>query len=511
MNKIKQGSPFNYIADTPEAPAKRRFLKQTSGLMAGSMLASLPFHAFAQTDKPARAIERLRAQIAGTVTTQGAPNYELWRRSMIWQYRNFRRYPEIIVQAETEDDVVAAVNFARENNLQITSRGTGHSWAGCFMRDGGVLVDLSRMQWIDIDVKAKQVVAEPGVIGRILNARLGEVGLAFPTAHCGMVGISGFLLGGGLGINGEAWGGISSSNILGIDIVTAEGEKLHASADENEDYFWAARGGGPGLFFTVTRLYLKCYPLPKAITTAIYILPYDELVAMSDALNELGPNIDQRIEMLGIVVPTPPEIKNAGKYTERHVSLLSATAFVDSKNEATRLLDPITKHKIMENALAVFPDRASTMEMLYQDNEGPFPQARALVDNIFTNRIVEATEVLSRHMPAAPSNSNSPVILWRGEHEFPNSVYSSEGLFYFAGYAQWANASDDHANQTWVRNMFDELQVYASGHYINEFDRENRPLQTSACFSKANWEKLENLRNQYDPNGVFQTFLGMRS
>jgi len=244
----------------------------------------------------------------------------------------------------------------------------------------------------------------------------------------------------------------------------------------------------------------------------MYILPYGELVPLAQALDELGPNIDPRIEMLGVVVPTPQEFKTGGKNGgHRHVCLLSATAFVDSTSEAARILEPITLHPVMKSALAIPPLRASTFEMLYQDNEVPFPQARAQVDNIFTNRVAEATEVLSRHMPSSPSDGNTPVIVWRGNLDFPNSVYSSEGRFYFAGYAQWTNASDDYVNREWLRHLFDDLQPYASGHYINEFDRETRPLQTPACFSKANWEKLLNLRRRYDPDGVFQTFLGMSS
>ena len=494
-------------------PERRRFLEKAGGVVAGGMLLpSLSFAAKNPAQKPLKTLANLKDAVSGFVIENGTPNYEPWRRSMIWQYRNFRRYPDILVQAENEEDVIAAVKFARQNKMKITTRSGGHSWSGCFMRNGGVLLDLSHLQSIEIDVKGKQAIVEPGVIGRILNARLGEVGLAFPTAHCGMVGLSGFLLGGGIGLNGTAWGGVSTSNIQAIDLVTAEGEKLHASADENQDYFWAARGAGPGLFFTVTRFHLKCYPLPKAIMTAMYTLPYSELVALSAALDELGPNIDPRVEMLGIVVPTPPELRTAGRNGDhRHVSLLSATAFVDSTSEAARVLEPISKHPVMKNALSIIPDRVSTMEMLYHDNEVPFPQARAWVDNIFTNRVVEATEVLSRHMPSAPSDSNTPVILWRGDLDFPNSAYSSEGRFYFAGYAQWTNASDDFANQKWLRHMFDDLQPYASGHYINEFDRETRPLQTPACFSKGNWEKLQKLRSRYDPDGVYQTFLGMSS
>jgi FAD/FMN-containing dehydrogenase len=336
-------------------PERRRFLEKAGGVMAGSLiLPSLSFAVGNPGQESMQTLANLKNAVSGSVIEHGTPNYEPWRRSMIWQYRNFRRYPDIMVQAENEDDVVAAVKFARENKLKITTRSGGHSWSGCFLRNGGVLLDLSRLQSVKIDVEGKQAIVEPGVIGRVLNARLGEVGLAFPTAHCGMVGVSGFLLGGGLGLNGTAWGGISTSNIQAIDLVTAEGEKLHASAEENQDYFWAARGAGPGLFFTVTRFYLKCYALPKAITTAMYTLPYSELVALAEALDELGPNIDPRIEMLGVVIPTPQELKTGGKYgNHRHVCLLSATAFVDSTSEAAAGIEHASKTLYISIPLSV--------------------------------------------------------------------------------------------------------------------------------------------------------------
>ena len=188
-------------------PERRRFLEKADSVMAGSIiLPSLSFAAGNPGQKPIKTLANLKDAVSGSVIENGTPNYEPWRRSMIWQYRNFRRYPDIMVQAENENDVVAAVKFARENKMKITTRSGGHSWSGCFMRNGGVLLDLSRLQSVEIDVEGKQAIVEPGVIGRILNARLGEVGLAFPTAHCGMVGVSGFLLGGGLGLNGTAWG-----------------------------------------------------------------------------------------------------------------------------------------------------------------------------------------------------------------------------------------------------------------------------------------------------------------
>ena len=488
---------------------RRRLIQATGGALAAGL--TLPFSASVigeSLEFDRREIDVLQRAMKGTVVPRGTPVYEPWRRSMAWNYRKFGRYPDVIVQAESEQDVVATINFARRNRLPIKTRTGGHSWSGCYMRDSGILLDLSRFQSVEIDPAARTAIIGAGVLGRDLATRLGNVGLAFPTAHCGMVPLSGFLLGGGLGLNCAVWGGMSVFNIQAIDVVTADGQFRHASADENPDLFWAARGAGPGLFFTVTRFYLRCYALPGAITTDTYILPYSELLATVALMEELGPDMNPAVEMLTVVVPATPELARKCSTEEcERVVVLSAIAFADSPAEAKSMLAPIRRHPLTRNSLEKILDRPSPFEVLYQDNEGPFPQRRARADNIYTNRAVDAARVLSRHMPAAPSPGNTPVILYHGEHKFRDAAYSATGRFYFAGYAQWDDAADDLANQAWLRKLYDEMQPFASGFYINEFDRETRSAQTQQCFAKRDWQRLQDLRRQYDPNGVFHDFL----
>jgi FAD/FMN-containing dehydrogenase len=493
---------------------RRSFLQLTGASLAGG----LTFTSWSRLARAAavgispRAADELQRELRGTVVLRGTPMYEGWRQSMVWNYRKFRRYPDLIVQAENEDDVVAAINFARRHGVHITSRGGGHSWSGCFLRDGGVLLDLSRLQAIEIDAPAREARVQPGVIGRILNERLGEVGLAFPTAHCGMVPISGFLMGGGLGVNSVAWGGMSVFNIKAVDLVTAQGERLHASAEQNPDFYWAARGGGPGLFFTVTRFYLTCHPLPRAITTDTYILPFNDLVPLAVAMDELGPKIDPRLELLTVVIPTPPGMSSkCGAEKCDRVAVLAASAFADTPREAASMLAPLTRHPLLKRAPVKALGRPTPFEVLYQDNEGPFPQRRARADNIYTDEVRAAAEVVSRHMPEAPSPGNTPVILWRGTAPFPDAAYSARGRFYFASYAQWDHAEDDLANEAWLKALYDEMEPLASGHYINEFDRETRADRTRNCFAPANWRRLQELRQKHDPDGVFHGFLGVPS
>ncbi len=490
---------------------RRRFIEKAGGLVTGSLL--LPRLSPAATlirNNPAKTVAALKSRVAGAVVERGSPTYEPWRQSMIWQFRKFKRYPDVIVQAETEADVVEAVNYARNNNLKITTRSGGHSWSGCYLRDGGVLVDVSRMQKIEVDTRTRIAVVEAGVIGRGLSEYLRPYGLAFPTAHCGMVPLSGFLLGGGLGLNSGAWGGMSVFNIVGLDVVTAEGELLHVNENRNTDLFWAARGAGPGLFFTVTRFYVRCHPLPRAISTDYYTFHYSDMLQVVEMVEELGPSLDPNLEVLTVVVPAPPDLAAQCEGSQcGRVVVMTAITFADTAAQAQQMMAPIAGHPTSKLALATLKSRPTPVEVLYQDNEGPFPQRRARADNIYTNNILDSTGVLSKHMLQSPSDSNTPVILWRGDLTFPDAACSTTGLFYLAGYAQWDHAADDHANQDWLKNFYDEMRPFASGYYINEFDRETRSDMTYACFAPENWEKLDKLRRQYDPDGVYHDFLSV--
>ena len=506
MNKKFEQDKVNIVNS-----CRRRFLEKAGGLVAGSLiLPSLSPAATFIVSNQAKTLAALKSQVTGMVVERGSPTYEPWRQSMIWQYRKFRRYPDVIVQAESEADVVAAVNFARNNNLKITTRSGGHSWSGCYLRNGGVLVDVSRMQNIEVDTRTGIAKVEAGVIGRGLNEYLRPYGLTFPTAHCGMVPVSGFLLGGGIGLNSAGWGGMSVFNIVGLDVVTAEGELLHVNENQNTDMFWTARGAGPGLFFTVTRFYLQCHPLPRAISTDYYTFHYSDMLQVVEMVEEVGPSFDPNLEVLTVVVPTPPDLAAQCKGSQcGRVVIMTAITFADTSSQAKQMMSPIANHATSKKALQVLKNRPTPMEVLYQDNEGPFPQRRARADNIYTNNILNSTGVLSKHMLLTPSDANTPVILWRGDLTYPDAACSTTGQFYIAGYAQWDHAADDHANQNWLKNFYDEMQPYAAGYYINEFDRETRSDLTSACFTPANWEKLNTLRRQYDPDGVYHDFLSV--
>jgi FAD/FMN-containing dehydrogenase len=207
----------------------------------------------------------------GRTLARDDPGYEKARRDTVWRTNMPDRFPTRIVQANSVGDVVAAVRVAKAEGRQVGVRSGGHSWSANHVRDGGVLIDVSRLKAFTVDKSAMTATVEPGLGGSVLLAELMKRDLFFPVGHCRGVAVGGYLLQGGFGWNGRAFG-IACSNVLAIDYVDADGEMRYASETENADILWAARGSGPD-FFGVQHFCLRYfYPFDRNSPT-IYRFP----------------------------------------------------------------------------------------------------------------------------------------------------------------------------------------------------------------------------------------------
>ena len=144
-------------------------------------------------------IQSLQERVSGRVVHRGDHAYEQVRRARGWNEIKPERYPDLIVQVASEDDVIEAVNFARARHMKIGIRGGGHNWYAAALQEGGILLDLSSLNQVEIDREARVATAEPVVTNRYLAKQLAKHGLAFPVGHCSCVPLSGFILSGGLG------------------------------------------------------------------------------------------------------------------------------------------------------------------------------------------------------------------------------------------------------------------------------------------------------------------------
>jgi len=201
-------------------------------------------------------IDEFRELVRGEITTSGDPGYDEARR--VYNAMIDKR-PLCVVRASGVSDVIAAVNFAREADLDLSVRGGGHSVPGFGTNDDGLVIDLSLMKGVRVDPKNKTARSEGGATWGDFNHATNAFGLATTGGIISTTGVGGLTLGGGIGYLARGYG-LSCDNLISADVVTADGKVLIASADENADLFWALRGGG-GNFGVVTSLEFSLHPV----------------------------------------------------------------------------------------------------------------------------------------------------------------------------------------------------------------------------------------------------------
>src|SRR5688572_2788484 len=274
-------------------------------------------------------VKELQSRVEGTVTVATDAGYEDLRRSLVWNQLTPARYPQVVVQVASEQDVVEAIHYARTHDLKIAVRGGGHSWVGFPLRDGSLLIDLGRLRRAQINPGARKATIQPAINGRDLNRQLAGHGLAFPIGHCPSVPMSGFLLNGGLGWNSNAWGPACFC-VEAARVVTADGTVRVADQNQNADLLWAIRGGGPGFFAVVTEYELTLYPAPQAITTSSYYYPLQQIETLGTWAASVASKLRKEVELSIFVAAAPPAIAERCASGNGFVAILSAVAFLDT-------------------------------------------------------------------------------------------------------------------------------------------------------------------------------------
>src|SRR6476620_1827474 len=201
-------------------------------------------------------IEPLRAQLRGAIIQPGDGDYDTARR--VYNGMIDKR-PAHIVRCADVADVIATVSFARTHGLLTAIRGGGHNGAGLGTCDDGLVIDLSRMKGIRVDPAHRTVRVEAGCVWGDVDHATHAFGMATPCGFVSSTGVAGLTLGGGIGYLTRRFG-LTIDNLLSVDMVLADGRFVTASAKENDDLFWAIRGGG-GNFGVVTSFDFRMYPV----------------------------------------------------------------------------------------------------------------------------------------------------------------------------------------------------------------------------------------------------------
>lgn len=449
--------------------------------------------------------------VEGTVVRRGDENYELWRRSMVWHKSKPDRYPDVIIQASSEKDVIAAVQFAAKNNLKVAVRSGGHNSTGSSLRDGGVCIDLSSLNDVQVDVTRQIARVQPGARSIQLTLEAGAKGFSFPVPHCPTVGLGGFLMGGGIGWNYTHRGGFACLSIDAAEIITADGNRVIASAHQNPDLWWAVRGAGPGFFGVVTRFHLKLYPAPTTILSSSYIHPLDGLETVTTALDKLIELMDDRVEVITLFMHSPDAPPEAPP-EESKICFVTVFAFADSADEARSLLAPFAQSALAKQSVAKVENEEFSFQGLYNFFSPATVGGRLgryAVDNVMTDEPGKVLHALADHFRRTPSSGNHVLAAYGMNLEArDDSCLSSIANHYVGCFAIWDNEEDDDFNFHWLDETLPLMDPFSKGHYINEIEARRHPERIRECFSAVNWQRIQDLRRKYDPDGVFHTYLG---
>lgn len=449
-------------------------------------------------------------RIEGAVIRRGDREYESARDDAVWNGVTPERFPEVIVRAAAASDVGEALARARAEGLRVSTRSGGHNWSGSALRDGGMLIDLSRLQRCSIDPGSATAAVGPGVTGRALAAALHPYGLAFPVGHCPTVAMGGYLLSGGLGWNSRAWGP-ACAEVQEIEAVTADGRTVRCSETENPGLFWAARGAGTGFFAVVTRFHLRLHPHPESIMSTGLTFPLAEVDRVTGwavrTARELPPDVETSLVLAahGPATDTAP----AGPRLT-----IGATAFAASQEEALDALSAVDACPFAGRALSWQPSEPTSFAALHEGAGAVWPEGlRFSVDTLWSAETYETQ--LSRIADAvahAPSGKSMVIAPVEPASQDPavlrNMAFSPLGTFYAAGFAIWDDPSADETNKRWLREVMGAMDPRGSGsHYIAEADLEADASRSRRSYAPADWDRLTRLKAECDPANLFHSYL----
>lgn len=447
--------------------------------------------------------ERLQNKVQGRVIPRGGVEYESNRTKMVWNAVKPERFPGAIVRVGSEADVREAIRFARRHKLKVAIRGGGHNWHNSALRQGGLLIDLSGLNQLQVDAQHRTAVVQPRVKGATLIATLAPLGLAFPIAHLGNVPLSGFLLNGGLGWNYGVWGP-SCASIEALDIVNARGELIRADEHQNADLLWAARGAGPGFFGVVTRFHLKVFPLPRALMTSGLVYRIEDIDKVAAWLPHLARSVPANVDWL---------CQGSGPSNNRTGRLrIIAWAFADTVSDGRKALEAFAAEPTGLSALSKDLYREASVEGVFGRADAAVPASpRYLGEELWSNTSPqELLSSLRNGILAAPS-AGSFVMLWfshgGGWPKQPDMAFSRSGSTLVGIYGIWNDAAQDATNQAWVRTTFASMDPLKVGYYSGTTDLTSAPDRVSQCFSPSAWNKLIRLKQKYDPDDMFFSYL----
>jgi len=440
----------------------------------------------------ANLVDELRAEFQGRLIGPEDTDYDEARR--IWNGMIDKR-PTLIAQCAGTSDVVAAVNFAREKNLVVAIRAGGHNVSGNATCDDGVVIDLRPMKGVSVDRDRRIARAEGGVTWGEYDRETQRHGLASPGGAISTTGIAGLTLGGGFGWLSRSYG-LACDSVVSAEVVTANGEVLTASADENPDLFWGIRGGG-GNFGVVTRFDYRLQQVGDLYAGLVLYPRSDarEFLRMFAGWTAEAPD---ELSTMAAFLSTPDGDPVVGVFSVYH----------GPADEGERVLAPLRAFgsPLLDD---VGPKPYTVVQQAF-DEGFPAGHRNYWKSNYLSAVGDECIDVLVEHADKAPS----PMCVVAIEHMIGGAVarVGADDTAFGSREAEYnlliLGISDDpaidDANKAWAREMWQAVRPFSTGGvYVNYMDRDESERIADA-YGSTHYARLVELKKRYDPDNLFR-------
>ena len=474
---------------------RRQFVQQTgfaAAALYGSPIKALAgtrrmFEASEQNAAPLNAadIRKLASQISGHVITPETPDYESAR--LIFN-RAFDRRPAVIVRCAGAPDVAQALAFAQKQNLPLAVRGGGHNRAGFSVCDGGVVIDLSAMNRVEVDASKRVARVEAGALVRDLDQATQRFGLATTSGGCPTVGIAGLTLGGGEGLLMSKYGA-ACDNLVSAQLVTVDGRQVEASQNSNPVLFWAIRGGG-GNFGVATALEYQLHPVTDVLAGTL-TYPPGQIPERLQAFVKFVATAPDDMNVVGGVLPS-----------ERGPRFWMHVCYFGQPRDGNDLLRPW-------RALKPEEDKVKVMSYLEAQSGAGFSRAPVahFQTDLFLPELSAAaiTTIATATKDAAPNTRAFIVPLYGAISRvgLSDTAYSLRQPGYELDIVGLWDAPAEKASAVqWVKALRDSLQPFAHGVYVNQLGETSDELVHAAY--GPNYARLVKIKKKYDPKNVLR-------
>ena len=445
-------------------------------------------------------VQELREAVQGAILTAGDEGYE--NASSVWNGAHDGRRPALIVRCTGAADVIAAIGFARSNDLTIAVRGGGHSVAGFSTCDNGLVIDLSPMSSVRVDPESRRATVGGGAVWANVDHETQAHGLATTGGLVSSTGVGGFTLGGGIG-----WlmrrHGLACDNLVSADVVTADGRLVHASETENADLLWGLRGGG-GNFGVVTQFELELHPVGPMVYAGPIFYSADADRELLRAFRAWAADAPDEITALVNLTTAPPLPVIPSEWHGKKVAAFIAVS-----------TGPL---ETGDSLVAGFRDVAEPIADLL----GPMPYQviQTLIDPLWgkgINSYFKATnlarlddELIDRlsdlHLAAPGPQCEIHVHQMGGaiaRVADDGTAFAERSMPYVLNAVTgWHDASAGSSHRQWARDVIDAAGDATTGRAYVNFLGDTDAARSS--YGEETYDRLVELKNEYDPSNVFK-------